>query len=189
MEYPMIELDKLNQEISELAHKEILLSAEARSEAFIPRKRKLITKRTKLSEKLAKLKAQKMEYKEKEAAQDIEELLQKNRVFIHLTLNQRKIDIPENLEIDIKFYPCNHKGKKNLAEFLRSYTTFQSKRIPCPNINLLDLWRDILNTDCTPSGRFTCPKCKENDQSRLKKLIHSNKKQFGWVNFSLRKMR
>jgi hypothetical protein len=100
-----------------------------------------------------------------------------NRVF--LTINGLMVEIPANLEIEIKF-SCGHSFKMPIYELLRHQSTLTT------NHQLYSRWNAIFANSENAVGTFLCEECMKQKKKELAdRHIYTPTKRTGQANWSL----
>jgi len=172
---------EIEKSLSELYQKDQDLTISLRITPDLREKRKIEAERNLLRKEIQQLEAKLEAEREKQAEQQLKTLLEENRVFIFVSVNGVKIEIPSDLKPEIKYQPCGHKQKIFIGELLRN-PQFPS------NVNLLTHWQRVLNNDITTTMMLNCTECQKQKQSKLVQWGLREDKPNGRANLVLRRL-
>lgn len=170
----------LDQEIAELEEQSFKLQGLIMREPFPNHKKPLMAKRAGIIQQIKDLKLKKQELENKEYGPKTHNLISKQRELIYLSMRGRRIKIPEDLNIEVEFYPYGHKETWYLPNLLRKPN--QSMK------SLFETWSRFLNSNETIScSHVPCPQCRKERPSTLRgeSLIA---KPLGHIDWTLRRL-
>jgi hypothetical protein len=161
---------ELKEKIALLQAKESKLHSQAVNEKYLPESEKLTRERQKIINEISRLQVERDKEIETEAFMKVKEMVKEgaeNKELL-LTVNGSKEKIPSNLEIKIKYYPCDHESKIFIPELFREYTfTGDGKKHPISHQRLLARWSSMLGTSSVVNGILTCQQCyQEREEAR-----------------------
>ena len=149
--------------IEDLQQEAFKLHSKITSTAHIPTKRKLVAQEAKILQQIRVLELKAFPEKEKEASQKIDELFRSDKIVCVLTINGIRTEPDENLNVTLKFHPCQHELTMHIKELFHRYQAV------CPNEQVLfSRWQGTLNPNAIIEKRYNCPKCIEAKQKKFK---------------------
>jgi hypothetical protein len=175
-------MNELEKQLSTLYQEEGDLKSRIMAETHFPTKRQLMEQKAKLYERIQQIERKLDEIKEENAKEELNKLLIEHRYLIFLSVNGRKLEVPENLQVELTFEPCHHKSKIFIGELLRN-PQFPS------NTNLLDHWQRLLTEDTTITTMRLCEQCRKDRESLKAKLgFWQPERPIGRANIVLRRL-
>jgi hypothetical protein len=173
---------EIEKELSSLYQQENDLKSRIMAETHLPTKRQLMEQKSKIWLQIRKLEFKIEQQREKQANETLESLLKQQKPFIFVSSNGRKLEIPENLQVELTFEPCHHKSKIFIGELLRNPNYPQ-------NINLLQTWQRLLSEDSIITTMVNCETCRKERASLKAKLgLWQPEKPLGRANIVLRRL-
>jgi hypothetical protein len=174
-------MNELEKQLSTLYKEEGDLKSRIMAETHFPTKRNLMEQKAKIYERIQQLEMKIEAEKEKQAEQQLKKLLDEYRLFIFVSSNGKRVEIFEDLQIELTFEPCHHKSKIFIGELLRN-PQFPS------NTNLLDHWQRLLSEDTTITTMRLCEQCRKEREGIKAKLGWQPEKPTGRANIILRRL-
>jgi len=171
-----IEAEKqpLEKENRELAKELNYLHGKALKTDFMPDKNVIMDKRAKLYAQLTTNQTKIDSLNEKQAMPKLILLTKQNIHALRLFINNGRVQIPENLDVEIHFSGCNHVLTMPVYELLRHQSTLET------NTQLLSTWEINIRNDYTTTRGFLCEECMAEKRKRLEKTgMYQPKKPIG----------
>jgi len=162
--------NELEKRLIELNQKESDLAIRAHTENDLRVKRVLQNEKGKIYKEIMEIRDKLDEQKNKEALPQTDAVIKENQQTFYLGMNGVRIQIPENLELELEFLPCKHRKKMPLREILRMFDYHNDRNFPEANTYLLQRWQGIFQRNETYHPAFSCEQCKREADDLLTKM-------------------
>jgi hypothetical protein len=171
-------IQELEAKMRELSEKERDIDIRFRNATDPRDKPRFELEKGKVFKEIQEVQTQIKKLKDKNAENQNNELLNDGMPFIVVTVNGKRIQASEKIEIT--FEPCHHKLKIPLRDVIKNQND--------SNITLLERWQRILSQGESYQPVFYCHECKREEKELEKKGRHISNRINGTATVIIRKL-